>query len=157
MLNRQFIGSSLARRARSGGRTRSAFTLIELLLVLVILAILMGVVVTRFTGRTKAAQIAAANADINAMGVALDAFEIDNGRYPTSDEGLDALIHQPSNTTNWAQGGYLKKDTIPVDPWGNQYVYRYPGTNNPNGYDLSSLGPDGREGTDDIANWTTTR
>jgi general secretion pathway protein G len=136
---------------------RSAFTLIELLLVLVILAILMGVVVTRFTGRTKSAQITAAKSDIAVIGLALDAFEVDNGRYPTTDEGLDALIHQPSGTTNWAQGGYLKKDTVPVDPWGNQYVYRSPGTNNPTGYDLSSLGPDGREGSDDIANWTTTQ
>jgi len=134
----------------------AGFTLIELLLVLVILAILMGVVVTKFTGRTESARITAATSDISTIGVALDAFEVDNGHYPSSDEGLAALIQQPSNAQNW-HGPYLKKDTVPIDPWGNQYVYRYPGSNNANGYDLSSMGPDGREGTDDIANWTITR
>jgi general secretion pathway protein G len=143
-------------RNRRRSPHRSAFTLIELLLVLVILAILMGVVVTRFTGRTEQARIAAATTDINAIGTALDAFEVDNGHYPSTDEGLAALIQQPSNAQAW-HGPYLKRDSVPVDPWGNQYVYRYPGTNNSGGYDLASLGPDGREGTDDIANWTTTR
>jgi general secretion pathway protein G len=135
---------------------RSGFTLIELLLVLVILAILMGVVVTKFTGRTEQARITAAKTDIEAISTALEAFEVDNGHYPSNDEGLGALIQQPSNAQSW-HGPYLKKDTIPTDPWGNQYVYRYPGSNNANGYDLASMGADGREGTDDIANWTTGR
>jgi general secretion pathway protein G len=134
----------------------TGFTLIELLLVLVILAILMGVVVTRFTGRTESARITAAQTDIATIGTALDAFEVDNGHYPSTDEGLAALIQQPSNAQNW-HGPYLKKDATPLDPWNNQYVYRFPGTNNANSYDLASMGPDGREGTDDIANWTTTR
>src|SRR5436190_16036696 len=89
---------------------RSAFTLIELLLVLVILAILMGVVVTKFTGRTESARITAATTDIATIGTALDAFEVDNGHYPSTDEGLAALIQQPSNAQNW-HGPYLKKDS----------------------------------------------
>ena len=133
--------------------TRGAFTLIELLLVLVILIILTSVVVVRFRGRTQQAQETAAKTDIAAIGLAIDAFEVDNGRAPTTEEGLTALIQQPGNVNNW-RGPYLKRDGVPVDPWGNQYVYRYPGNNNPNDYDLSSLGPDGREGNDDVANWT---
>ena len=127
----------------------AGFSLIELLLVLVILAILMGVVATKFTGKTDDARKTAAKTDINTIGTALDAYEIENGRYPTTDEGLAALI-------NNTPGGksYLKTDAWPMDPWKNQYVYRNPGTNNPNGYDLYSLGPDGREGSDDIGNWT---
>jgi general secretion pathway protein G len=120
---------------------RTGFSLIELLLVLVILAILMGVVATKFTGKTDDARKTAAKTQINNFGVALDAFEIENGRYPTSDEGLQAVQ------------SYLKSD-VPLDPWKNPYVYRSPGTNNPEGYDVYSLGPDGREGTDDIGNWT---
>ena len=147
--------NQLLRNVRSSRRASSAgFTLIELLLVLVILAILMGVVVTKFTGRTKGAQITAATTDISTLGVALDAYEVDNGSYPSNEDGLAALIQQPGNAPNW-HGPYIKKDIVPVDPWGNQYVYRYPGTNNTSGYDLYSLGPDGREGSDDIANWTT--
>ena len=138
---------------RRGGRVAAAFSLIELLLVLVILAILMGVVVTKFSGRTKQAQETAAKTDIGAIGLALDAYEVDNGRYPTSEEGLISLVQQPSTATNW-RGPYLKRDGVPTDPWGNVYLYRYPGTNNPSGYDLASLGPDGREGTDDVTNWT---
>jgi general secretion pathway protein G len=129
----------------------TGFTLIELLLVLVILAILMGVVVTKFTGRTRQAQETAARTDIGAIGLAIDAFEVDNGTCPSTEEGLAALVQQPGSAANW-RGPYLKRDGIPVDPWGNPYVYRYPGSNHPNGYDLISLGPDGREGTDDITN-----
>ena len=150
------LQNQIRRRNSARRRGRSAFSLIELLLVLVILAILMGVVVTKFTGRTKQAQETAATTDIGAIGLALDAFEVDNGRCPSTDEGLGALLQQPSSAQNW-RGPYLKRDGIPTDPWGNQYVYRYPGQNNPTGYDLASLGPDGREGTDDITNWTASR
>lgn len=131
--------------------TRTAFTLIELLLVLVILAVLAAIVVPKFTGRTEQAKISAAATDISNIDTAMDAFEIDTGRYPTSDEGLAALLTAPGNVKAW-KGPYLKK--IPMDPWGNAYVYRYPGQNHTNGYDLSSYGPDGREGTDDIDNWS---
>jgi general secretion pathway protein G len=133
-------------------RVRRGFTLIELLLVLVILAVLAAVVVPKFTKRSQEASIAAAKADIAGMDIALDAYEIDNGRYPTSEEGLAALMVAPPSATNW-KGPYLKR-AADKDPWGNPYNYRSPGQHNPTGYDLASYGPDGREGNDDIDNWS---
>jgi len=136
---------------RTAGRT--AFTLIELLLVLVILAVLAAVVVPKFTNRSEQARITAAKTDISSLETALDAFEVDCGRYPTTEEGVAALIQPPPSVQgNW-HGPYIKRG-LPSDPWGNPYVYRYPGTHNVNGYDLFSMGPDGREGNDDIDNWS---
>lgn len=133
--------------------TNRAFTLIELLLVVVILTILASVVVPRFTRRSEQARIAAARTDIASIEVALDAFEIDCGRHPTADEGLQALTAQPNNAKDW-HGPYLKKG-FPKDPWGNPYVYRCPGQHNIDGYDLYSFGPDGQDGGgDDIDNWS---
>ncbi|HEX8520742.1 MAG TPA: type II secretion system major pseudopilin GspG [Tepidisphaeraceae bacterium] len=134
-------------------RRRNAFTLIELLLVLVILAVLAAVVVPKFSGRSEQARLTAAKADISMLDGALDLFEQDCGRYPSNDEGLGALIGAPNGVQNW-HGPYIKRNSIPMDPWGNAYVYRYPGTHNTNGVDLSSMGPDGREGNDDIDNWS---
>src|SRR5262245_57600897 len=111
-------------------RSRGGFTLIELLLVLVILAVLISVVVTKFTGRTEQARETAAGTDIAALSAALDMFEIDNSRFPSTEEGLGALINSPANVKNW-KGPYIKKG-MPNDPWGNAYVYRYPGSNNAN-------------------------
>jgi general secretion pathway protein G len=132
---------------------RAGFTLIELLLVLVILTVLAAVVVPKFTSRSEQARVAAARTDITNLGVALDAYEIDVGRFPSSDEGLRALIEAPASARNWT-GPYIKKRVIPIDPWGNLYIYRFPGQHNPGEYDLYSLGSDGREGTDDIDNWS---
>ena len=130
------------------------FTLIELLLVLVILTALAAVVVPKFVGRGKQAQVTRAQSDIAALGVALGAFEVDNGRYPTTSEGLGALSTAPGGLTNW-KGPYIERPVV-NDPWGNPYVYACPGTHNPDGYDLHSFGPDGQDGTeDDIDNWTT--
>ena len=128
-----------------------AFTLIELLLVLVILAVLAAVVVPKFTNRSEQARITAAKTDISMLETALDTFEVDCGRYPSGEEGLAALIQPPASVQGW-NGPYIKRG-MPTDPWGNPYVYRFPGGNNPAGYDLSSLGADGREGNDDIVNW----
>lgn len=136
-------------------QVRRGFTLIELLLVLVILAILAAVVVPKFTNRSKQAKEAAARTDISNMGTALDAFEVDTGRYPTTDEGLNALNTQPSNVQGEWKGPYIQKG-VPNDPWGHPYVFRCPGSHNTNGYDLFSMGPDGKEGGgDDIDNWST--
>lgn len=144
---------TLRRLRRRPGRRHGGFTLVELLLVLVILAVLAVVVVPKFTGRSQQAKITAAKTDIANLEVAIDAFEVDCSRYPTTEEGIQALVQQPSNLTEW-KGPYLKRG-LPKDPWHNPYVYRYPGQHNPNGYDLSSLGPDGREGGgDDIDNWS---
>ena len=137
-------------------RTHSAFTLIELLLVLVILGILAAIVVPKFSGRTEQARVTAAQSQIATFGTALDAFEVDNGFYPKGKSGLSDLIQQPRDAQNW-RGPYLKSE-IPLDPWGNAYIYECPGKHNPSGYDVMSMGPDGRVGgDDDIANWTTKR
>ncbi len=134
------------------------FTLIEIITVIAIIAILAAVVAPRFVGRTEDARIAAAKADIAAIETALDAYEADNGNYPTSEQGFDALLNItniPPVPTNW-KGPYLKK-RVPKDPWGNPYVYVYPGTNNTTSYDIYSLGRDGKEGGTgpdaDITNW----
>lgn len=134
-------------------KRHKGFTLIELLLVLVILAALAAIVTPKFTKRSKQAKITAATADIANIEVALDAFEIDTGDYPTNNEGVKALIDEPSGAESW-KGPYLKKG-VPKDPWGNEYIYKQPGQYNKYGYDLYSTGPDGQGGTDDdITNWT---
>src|SRR3989338_7083081 len=130
---------------------RSGFTLVELMLVVIIIGILVAMVMPRLAGRTEQARQAAARADIEAnIGSALDLYELDNGAYPTAEEGLNALLAKPQNAPNW-KGPYLKKR--PVDPWGNPYVYRSPGTHGTD-YDLYSYGRNGVEGGgDDITNW----
>jgi general secretion pathway protein G len=127
--------------------SRSAFTLIELLLVLVILGVLAAVVVPKLTGRAQDAKITATKTQIHAIKNALDLFEHDLGRFPQNDEGLRALVEKPSNATGWKQ--YM--ETMPLDGWSNPFVYRIPGTNRD--YDIISYGPDAREGGgDDITN-----
>ncbi len=136
---------------RRPGSARGAFTLVELLLVLVILSVLAAIVVPTFTGRGEQARITAARTDIARLEATLDTFEIDTGRYPTTQEGLNALVEEPSGVRDW-RGPYLRRG-IPNDPWGNPYVYRYPGERNPDSFDLFSYGPSGRSGGDDIGNW----
>jgi general secretion pathway protein G len=133
---------------------RSGFTLIELMLVLVILATLSAIVVPKLTGQSKRAKVIAARTQISDLEVALDAFEIDVGRYPTTVEGLRALVERPTAEADGWQQPYLKRD-VPLDPWGNEYVYRCPGQYNQDGYDVYSYGPDGKlGGDDDITNWS---
>jgi general secretion pathway protein G len=137
---------------KAGKARRRAFTLIELLLVLVILAVLAAVVVPRFTRRSEQAKITRAGTDIANIATALSGFEIDCGRYPDSVEGLGALLQQPTNANGW-RGPYLTRG-LPKDPWGTVYAYRHPGQHN-NDYDLYSYGPDVQEGGgDDIDNWS---
>jgi general secretion pathway protein G len=134
----------------------SAFTLVEMLLVLVILAVLAAIVIPKFAGRSQQAKESAAKTQIAGFETALDMMEADTGAYPKGSNGLDALVNPPSGAQGW-KGPYLKKG-IPLDPWGNPYVYNYPGKYNPDGYDLISPGPDGRAGTeDDIANYEARR
>jgi general secretion pathway protein G len=129
-----------------------AFTLVELLLVLVILGVLAGIVVPKFAGRKEQAQKAAAVTQIGTFSTALDLFEVDNGYYPKGRNGLADLMQQPREATSW-KGPYLRGD-VPLDPWGNAYIYECPGRHNPTGFDIMSMGPDGREGgDDDITNW----
>lgn len=129
------------------------FTLIELMLVIIIIGVLVAMVAPRLAGKSQQGKLAAAQADINAhLSATLDLFEVDNGRYPSTEEGLAALRTAPSGAPRW-KGPYLKRP-VPPDPWGKPYVYRSPGQHNREDYDLFSYGPDGVEGgQDDITNW----
>ena len=143
---------NLSSRPRRGAARHAGFPLSELLLVLVILGILAAIVVPKFSGRTEQARITAAESQIATFGTALDAFEVDVGRYPKGRNGLLDLVTAPRDAQNW-RGPYMKND-IPKDPWGQEYVYECPGKNNQSSYDLSSMGPDGRAGSeDDVTNW----
>lgn len=128
-----------------------SFTMVELLLVMVILATLAAIVLPKFTGRSEQARETAARTEIAGLETALDAFEVDHGFYPSTEQGLRALVEEPAGVKNWRP--YLRK-AVENDPWGNPYIYVFPGRHNPYGFDLSSRGADGREGTDDdITNW----
>jgi len=131
---------------------KKGFTLIELMLVIIIIGALSAMVIPRLAGRSEQARIAAAKADVNAnIATALKLYELDNGNYPTTQEGLNALLAKPSSAINW-NGPYLERD--PIDPWGKIYQYISPGTKRPQSYDLFSVGKDGQPGTpDDVANW----
>jgi general secretion pathway protein G len=130
------------------------FTLVELLLVLVILGILAAIVLPKFGKRTLQAQMAATQTQIASFKTALDAYEVDNGFYPKGKSGLMDLIQQPRDAQNW-RGPYISSDSIPKDPWGNDYIYECPGRHNPTSFDLSSQGPPGENTV--IANWSIKR
>ncbi len=137
---------------------RKGFTLIEIMVVLFILGILAAIVAPRLIGRTDDARVVKAKAQIKNFETALKLFKMDNGFYPSTEQGLEALIVKPSIgkiPKNYRQGGYLEKKKIPLDPWGNPYVYISPGMQND--YDIICYGADGvpeGEGYDaDITNW----
>ena len=139
---------------RSRNSVRSAFTLIELLLVMVIIVILASIVVPRMTGISQRGNKTKATAEISSFKTALQMFETDCGRFPTSEEGLQALKNPPAGVQNYRQGGYME-DVPAVDPWGHPYIYKCPGVRHPDGFDVYSWGPDGHEGGgDDIGNWS---
>jgi general secretion pathway protein G len=131
--------------------TTRAFTLVEMLLVIVILGTLAAIVYPNVGKQGERARIKATIVQIAAFRNALATFEIDNGHYPKGRTGLQDLVHRPHDTPQW-NGPYL--DKIPKDPWKNDYIYECPGKHNPETYDLMSMGPDGVAGTeDDITNW----
>ncbi len=137
-------------------RKQSGFTLIEIMVVVVILGILAALVVPQVMNRPDQAKVTVAKGDIKAIGAALDMYKLDNFAYPSTQQGLEALVKKPSGNPqpkNWNKDGYLKR--LPVDAWGNPYQYLSPGTKS--AYDLYSFGADGKEGgTDadaDIGNW----
>lgn len=135
-------------------RRKEGFTLIELMVVMIILGLLAALVVPRMFGRIGQAKANAASAQIELFGTALDSFRLDVGRYPTTAEGLQALVAQASGIDNW-NGPYLKKIEVPLDPWNNPYVYESPGKNGD--YDIYSLGADKSQGGEgenaDIVSW----
>jgi len=142
---------------RKGKRiNRRGFTLIELMIVIIIIGLLAGLVGPKLFGKLTQAKQKAAKAQIELFGTALDAFRLDVGRYPTTEEGLKALREKPSGVEEW-KGPYLPKD-IPLDPWGRPYIYKSPGDHGE--YDLLSYGLDGVEGGEgenqDIVSWKDT-
>jgi general secretion pathway protein G len=143
-------------------RDNRGFTLLEIMVVVVILSILALYVGPKIIGRPQEARINAAAMQIKSIETALKMYKLDNGVYPSTEQGLEALVQppeigQPAN--NWRKGGYMDKGKIPKDPWGNDYLYLSPGVNNTDGFDLFSYGPDGQPGGEeenaDINNWDT--
>lgn len=145
-------------RFTSPRRAARGFTLIEIMVVITILGILAALIVPRVVGRTDDARIAAAKADVAQLMSALKLYRLDNGRYPTTEQGLRALLEKPTIEpipNNWKAGGYLERSTLPKDPWGREYQFLSPGLKGE--IDVYSLGRDGQtggEGPDaDIGNW----
>ena len=126
--------------ARAG---QQGMTLIEILVVLVLIGLVLGIVGGNYLGRGEKAKADAARIEIGQIGQTLDLYKLETGRYPSTQEGLQALVQNPSGVSNW-NGPYWKKSTLPKDPWGNEYLYASPGQNTP--YDIMSHGSDGREG-----------
>lgn len=124
-------------------RGSAGFTLIEMLVVLVIIGLIMGLVGPRVLSYLTDARVKAAKLQIEAFSSALDLYYLDTGHYPTSSEGLQALVRRPGNADVW-NGPYLKGGAVPADPWKNDYIYRAPGQGAP--FEIMSLGSDGREG-----------
>jgi general secretion pathway protein G len=132
-------------------RRDAGFTIVEMLVVLGIIGLLVGIVGPRVLGYLSDSKVKAARIQIDSFAAALDLFYLDAGRYPTTAENIGALMQRPASVASW-NGPYLKGNSIPKDPWGNAFAYRFPGQHG--AYDLYSLGPDGREGTSIVANWT---
>ena len=139
-------------------RNERGFTLIELMVVIVILGILAGLIIPRIMGRPDEARAAKARMQMESLDTALKLYRLDNGNYPTTEQGLKALVEPPtvgSLAKSWRQGGYLEKGRVPKDPWDHDFVYIMPGAHGD--FDLTSLGADGEpggEGKDkDINSW----
>jgi len=142
------------------GKNQKGFTLIELMVVVIILGLLATVVLTNVIGREEEARITTAKTQIRNLEGALGGFKLDNGFYPATEQGLDALIHKPDSgrvPRKWKEGGYLRPARIPKDPWGNPYLYFSPG-NEGRPYEIISYGPDEAQGGEgdkaDIENWS---
>lgn len=138
--------------------TQRGFTLIEIMVVVVIIGVLGAIVVPQFMSRPDQAKVTAAHTDIQAISTALEMYRLDTFNYPSTQQGLEALVTRPTGTPlakNWNPQGYLK--SLPVDPWGTPYQYLNPGTHSA-GYDLFSFGADGVQGGEgfatDIGNWS---
>lgn len=136
----------------------AGFTLIELMVVIVILGLLAGIILPRFMGESDKAKQQTARVQIAGIETALKMYKLDNGSYPTTEQGLKALVEPPASGNlpkNWRKGGYLEKGKVPKDPWKNEFVYVCPGSNSD--FDITSYGGDGEPGGEgfdkDINNW----
>lgn len=145
-------------KAQKPSRTIAGFTLIELLVVLVIIGVLAGYIGPKIMGRPEEAKRTKAELQIRGIETALKMYKLDNGHYPSTEQGLQALIEPPSTgklPPKWRDGGYMEKNKIPLDPWGNEFIYLSPGLNSD--FDISSYGNDGESGgigdARDINNW----
>ena len=145
---------------QSTRHNQKGFTLIEIMVVVIILGLLAGLVLPRILGREEEARITTVKTQIRSLESALRGFKLDNGFYPTTEQGLDALIHKPDSgrvPRKWKEGGYLMPARIPKDPWGNPYLYFSPG-NEGRPYEIISYGPDGEQGGEgdnaDIESWS---
>lgn len=129
---------------------QKGFTLIEVMVVIVILGILAGLIVPKIMSRPDQAKKVKARMQIESIGTALKLYKLDNGAYPTTEQGLQALVEMPSsgNSKNWRKGGYMEKGKVPQDPWGNDFVYLCPGAHDD--FDIISYGGDGASGGEDI-------
>ncbi len=138
--------------------TQRGFTLIEIMVVVIIIGLLAAIVAPNVIGNIDKANQTRAAADIRRIDEQMKFFYYDNSRFPTTEQGIEALVTQPNdpNIRNWRSGGYL--ESMPMDPWGNPYLYLYPGNNRE--FDVYSLGRDGRPGGEgydaDIGNWNLT-
>ena len=146
----------VSRRHRAGYARARGFTLIEIMVVVIIIGLLAAVIVPSVLKRVDDAKVTKTKEDIQSLETALTMYYMDNSKYPTSDQGLGALVQQPTDPTikNWKPGGYIER--VSKDPWGNDYQYVFPGTHG-KAYDLFSLGADGQPGGEginaDIGNW----
>ena len=150
-------GNTLMIQAHARRSSQNGFTLIEIMVVVVIIGLLAAFIVPQVMGRVDEARVTKVKGDVQMLETALSMYRLDTARYPTSQQGLMALVTKPEDPAvrNWKTGGYLSR--VSKDPWGNEYRYAYPGQKGRE-YDLYSLGPDGQEGTeetdkDNVGNW----
>ena len=145
---------------KAAHRRRAAFTLIEIMAVVIIMGLLVGIVGTAIFSQLDEARVKTTHAQLKQLESALAFYQMDNGRFPTTEQGLQALIELPTlapEPRNYRRGGYLQGGKLPDDAWNNPYQYEMPGSHNTEGFDLWSLGADGQPGGDgtdaDVGNW----